>query len=81
MATLTIKNFPDTLYAQLKARAAENRRSLNREAILVVEQALAQPRAADAASLVAALRRSRGRIKGVYVSDADLRDARESGRA
>ena len=81
VATLTIKNLPDPLYAQLKARAAENRRSLNSEAILVVEHALTDMRADDPTKLLTALRRSRARLTGVYVTDKELRSARDSGRA
>ena len=40
MATLTIKNVPDTLYAALKATAAANRRSINAEAIRSLETVL-----------------------------------------
>lgn len=40
MATLTIKNFPDDLYATLKERAKLNRRSINSEAIICLERAL-----------------------------------------
>lgn len=81
MATLTIKNLPDTLYAQLKARAAEHRRSLNSEAILAVEQALTEAKLADPAKLLVDLRRGRARLKGLYLTDTDLRGAREHGRA
>ena len=81
MATLTIKNLPDSLYGQLKARAAEHRRSINSEAILAVERALADAPAGDPANLLATLRRSRARLKGVHLTDKDLRSARESGRA
>ena len=48
MATLTIKNLPDALYAELKARAAAHRRSINSEAILAVERALTEPTGATA---------------------------------
>lgn len=81
MATLTIKNFPDQLYAQLKARAAEHRRSINSEAILVVERALAERKVADPAKLLATLRRQRARLKDIYLTDEELRAARELGRA
>ncbi len=80
MATLTIKNLPDPLYARLKDRAAENRRSINSEAILAMEQALTQSAPADPARLLAELRRGRGRLKGLYVTDKELRAARVSGR-
>lgn len=81
MATLTIKNLPDPLYAQLKARAAAHRRSINSEAILVVERALTESSAGDPTNLLATLRRNRARLKGLYLTDKELRTARESGRA
>jgi plasmid stability protein len=81
MATLTIKNLPDPLYARLKARAAEHRRSINSEAILAIERALMEATAGDPANLLAALRRSRGRLKGIHLTDKALRAARNSGRA
>ena len=37
MATLTIKNIPDTLVKRLKQRAAQHRRSLNSEVIDVLD--------------------------------------------
>lgn len=40
MATLTIKNFPDSLYAELTQVAQKNRRSINKEAIVSVERGL-----------------------------------------
>lgn len=81
MATLTIKNLPDTLYARLKARAAEHRRSLNSEAILAVEQALTETAFVDPAETLRKLRRGRARLKGVYLTDKALRAARDAGRA
>lgn len=39
--TLTLKNVPDEVYERLKAAAAQHRRSLNREAIVLLEAALA----------------------------------------
>ena len=81
MATLTIRNLPDTLYARLKARAAEHRRSLNSEAILAVEQALTETAFVDPARTLAKLRRGRARLTGLYLTDNDLRAARGAGRA
>lgn len=40
MATLTIKNLPKELHAQLKARAAREQRSISAQAILCVQEAL-----------------------------------------
>ena len=41
MATLVIKNLPDELHAALKARAERHRRSLTKEAVTLIETALA----------------------------------------
>jgi plasmid stability protein len=38
LPTLTIKGMPDALYECLKARAAQHRRSLNHEILVVLEQ-------------------------------------------
>jgi len=40
MSTLTIRDVPDELHARLKERAERNRRSLNAETLLMLEQAL-----------------------------------------
>jgi plasmid stability protein len=42
MASLLIKNIPRRLHAQLKKRAAANRRSLNSETIGMLEEAVAR---------------------------------------
>ena len=44
MATLTIKNVPDELHERLKAQAEQHRRSMNSEAIWILEQVLAPSR-------------------------------------
>ncbi len=38
MVTLTLKNFPDGLYLELRARARRNGRSLTQQAIQCFEQ-------------------------------------------
>ncbi len=81
MATLTIKNLPDVLYQRLKAKAAEHRRSLNSEAILAVERAVADSGAAPAEEILASLRRSRSRLDSLFVTDSALRAGRGDGRA
>jgi len=81
MATLTLKNFPDDLYAQLKARAAQHRRSLNREAILCLEEALADLPGRDPSMTLADLRRARARLRRIRLTDRDLVAARSRGRA
>ena len=43
MPTLTLKNIPDGLHARLKASAARNRRSLNSEILVRLEQDVSRP--------------------------------------
>lgn len=38
MATLYVKNVPDELYAALRVRARQNRRSISEEVLLLLEQ-------------------------------------------
>jgi len=40
MTTLTVKNLPPMLYERLKEKAKSNRRSLNNEIIVMLEQGL-----------------------------------------
>lgn len=40
MAILQVRNLPDRVYGKLKERAAEHRRSVTQETILVLEEAL-----------------------------------------
>ncbi len=40
MATLSIKNFPDELYRQLKARAKQEGRSVAREVTILLQEQL-----------------------------------------
>jgi len=40
MATLNIKNFPDTLYAQLKKRAGEDHRSISQEVVYLLSEVI-----------------------------------------
>ncbi|MFW5951384.1 MAG: FitA-like ribbon-helix-helix domain-containing protein [Gemmatimonadota bacterium] len=80
MASITIKNVPDPLYARLKEVAARNRRSLNSEVIVQLERALGAS-AADAEALLARARAVRERGGIPYLTDDELRSAREEGRA
>jgi antitoxin FitA len=78
MATMTLKNVPEELYEQLKRSAERHRRSLNREAIVCLERALQSERSPEA-SLSRAID-LRSRAANLFVTDTDLRTAREEGR-
>jgi plasmid stability protein len=79
MPTLTIKGMPDPLYRRLKERAAANRRSLNSEIILALEQALAAP-LPDAESLLARADALRATLRTPQLTEARLRAAKRRGR-
>ena len=44
MATLNVKNLPDSLYRKLQARAKRERRSVAQEVIQLLSEALESPR-------------------------------------
>ena len=79
MPTLTLKSLPDTLYHQLKARAAAHRRSLNSEILVCLEQAVSAP-TVDAAATLARVDALRARLRVPPVTDDLLAAARATGR-
>ena len=79
MPTLTIKGMPDTLYRRLKARAAVNRRSLNSEILVALEQAITSP-APNPEALLARADALRAKLRTPRLTDARLRAAKDSGR-
>ena len=79
MATITLRNVPDELYERLKRSAERHRRSVNEEAIACLEQALGRRPAA--AELLEQIRAARAQMPDVYVTDDDLRAARDEGRS
>jgi plasmid stability protein len=88
--SLSIKNVPDELAERLRARAAHNRRSLQRELMLILEQAAAPCQAkapSESGSEVAVGRMSFDEIfararelfpKGTPSSAASIREMREA---
>ncbi len=79
MATLTLKNVPDRLYERLRESARDHRRSINKEAIVCLERSLAVGRL-DPTSLIARAREIREGAGKLYITDEDLRRARDEGR-
>lgn len=72
MATLTIKDVPDELHERLKERAKRHRRSMNSEAIWILEQVLrpSRPSAEEAISRAQALNDRIGKTFPDIVSEA-----------
>jgi plasmid stability protein len=80
MATLTIKNLPADLYTRLKARAALEGRSLNRQAIVALEQSMVMHSAADTEAFLAKVMALRERIGPIDVSADWVNEAKREGR-
>ena len=78
MATVTVKDLPEKLHRQLKARALRHRRSLNSEIIEVLEAATTS-RKVDPDSLLARAAALRIRVGG-RLTDTDLAAFRQAGR-
>jgi plasmid stability protein len=79
MATLTLKSIPDDLYALLKQRAAEHRRSINSEVLVCLEQAL-RSRRANPEAMLGRVDAVRERLRMPNWTEAALKDAKSSGR-
>ncbi len=79
MATLTLKNIPDELYARLKRNAALHRRSINREAIVCLETTL-MARRFDAEAFLARLRALHESQGDIYLTDETINRAKRAGR-
>ena len=78
MATVTVKDLPEKLHRQLKARALRHRRSLNSEIIEVLEAATTSQKV-DLDSLLARAAALRSRVGG-RLTDTDLAALRQAGR-
>ena len=80
MATLTVKNIPDTLVKRLKRQADRQHRSLNREVIACLERATAaMPIDVDAE--LARIRAVRVVPAGGPLTDAEISRYKRAGRA
>ncbi len=79
MPTLTIKNLPRNLHKRLKESAALHRRSMNSEAIVCLERTLMST-PVDPKEFLARVRALRERTPELFVTEEDLRKAKNEGR-
>jgi plasmid stability protein len=79
MATLTIKNVPESLVRQLKVRAARHRRSLNLEVIASLE-AVTQASPVDPDALLVRVRAVRRTPARLSLTDRMLARLKAAGR-
>ncbi|MBN1906872.1 MAG: Arc family DNA-binding protein [Deltaproteobacteria bacterium] len=79
MATVTVKNIPDDLYDRLKSVAEINRRSINSEIIMCIENAILSHRV-DLDKMLIDIRKMRQLTAGNVISDEDFNRAKREGR-
>lgn len=76
MATLYVKNVPDGLYAALRVRARQNRRSISEEVLLLLEQFVPTERELksrqDAIRRLAELRSQSSPLPGPFPSTEEM---------
>jgi antitoxin FitA len=78
--TLTLKNIPDPVYAQLKLSAQMHRRSLNGEAIVCLETMLL-PSKITPSDRLARARELRGSLMPAQFKTADIDALKRDGQA
>lgn len=79
MPTLTLKDVPEEVHRRLKAQAEQHRRSMNQEAIRILERAVT-PTRRDAETAIAEAEALNERIGKTF--DADLiENGKREGRA
>ena len=79
MATVTVKNIPDELYRRLKTAAEINRRSINSEIVVCIENAVTSRRI-NPDEVLEDARRLRQLTAGHRISDQEFNQAKGEGR-
>jgi antitoxin FitA len=79
VATLTVKNIPEDLYERLKKRAELHNRSVNREIIVCIQEAV-ESRRVDPEAFLARIEALHKQNTGPPLTDKILRQARTEGR-
>ncbi len=79
MATVTVKNIPDELYERLKSVAQINRRSINSEIIMCIENNVVSRRI-DLEEVLENARQLRQLTAGHLISDKEFNRAKAEGR-
>ena len=79
MATITLKNIPADLHRELKRRAEEHHRSLNREVIATLQTATGKTHRVDVEALIREARAARAKFVR-QISDAEINAWKRAGR-
>ncbi len=79
MPSITVKGVPDTLYTLLKQRAKKNRRSLNSEIIVCLEESAGKTEF-DPETWMKEVEKLRNEVNVTPLTDEELREAKNWGR-
>ncbi|MGK7895135.1 MAG: Arc family DNA-binding protein [Xenococcus sp. (in: cyanobacteria)] len=79
MANLTIKNIPENLYQKLKESAKFNRRSMNSEVLVCLEQVLLQSKI-DKTTVLQRIRELRAESNRHFLTDEEILQIKNEGR-
>ncbi|MBN1449453.1 MAG: Arc family DNA-binding protein [Anaerolineales bacterium] len=83
MTNLTVKNIPPLIYERLKMQAENNRRSINREVIVILEKALQivpQRTPAEVKKILEETRKLREMTAGYVVTEEEINRWKKEGR-
>jgi antitoxin FitA len=80
MANLTLKNLPDAVIERLRRQAARQNRSLNREAIVILEAAVQPAAPVDAEARLAQIQRVRITPRGGPITAAYVTGGKRAGQ-
>ena len=79
MATITLKNIPADLHRELKKRAEEHHRSLNKEVLAVLKSAIGKTHRVHVQALIREARAARAKFTR-QISDAEINAWKRAGR-
>lgn len=79
MYSITVKNIPADVYESLKQSAKANRRSINSEIIVIIEEAVKSKKTAPE-ELLARARLSREKTADYMITDDEFTQAKQAGR-
>ncbi|MCS7011945.1 MAG: Arc family DNA-binding protein [Anaerolineales bacterium] len=79
MVAITLKNLPPEVYERVKQSARANRRSINRELIAIIEQAVL-PRSLDVHETLERTRRIRDLTAAYRFTDEEITRLKNEGR-
>ena len=79
MTSITVKNIPEDIYERVKQSAKANRRSINSEIIVIMEEAVSS-RAIDPEGFLVRARQLREKTASYTITGDDFSRAKQSGR-